>query len=128
FAGLESGVYPIRFRSHFVQKLLIPWNVCTARRTDLHERETPGVSRIHLYEALNTAETLQNSFGVVDAIHSHTQQRSLYLQFFAQLGAFFSGAPPFLARLPVGKSHANGIWPHPGYVPLPVNGEAVPFG
>jgi hypothetical protein len=77
FAGLEPRVDPLSLCRHLIQKLLIPGNVRSAGRADLHKRESPLISGIHFDEPLDPAKSFQNTLCVIHAVDTHAQERSL---------------------------------------------------
>src|SRR5260370_27096493 len=103
--------------------------MCRAAGTeDLHETEPLLVSGVELEKTLESAEALEDSLGVVNAIDTHSEERGLDTHLGAKRGAFFAGAARFADRVRIlRKRHADGIGAHPRDVALPVHGEAVPL-
>jgi len=59
---------------HFFDELTVARNLRPAGRSDLHKTETPLVDRIQFQESLDAPKSLDNSFRVVDAVHSHAHK------------------------------------------------------
>src|SRR5579871_6197314 len=81
---LETGVDSLCFSDHFVEELLIARNIRTAGSRDFDERKAAMIRRMKFEKALDTAETLQNAFGVIDAVDAHTEERSFHAEFGAK--------------------------------------------
>ena len=86
-AGLKTRIDTVSFSADFVQKFLVAVDMSAAWSADLHEGESPLISRIQLQKALDTAEALKNPLGVVDAVDSNAEQGRFYPQLLAQCGA-----------------------------------------
>src|SRR5713226_6670701 len=125
---LKTKVDAFGFGAHFLQKQAITLDGRAARRANLNEGEAAMKRGIQFQETLNAAETLENSLGVVDAVHSDTQERSFDAQLGAESRALLPGASRLFRRCAVFRErHANGIRAHARNVALAVHGEAVPF-
>src|SRR5712692_9593254 len=96
---LEARIDAVRFGANFVEEILVALNVRAAGRADLRESEPLLVGGVELEEALEGAEALQDSLGVVHAIDSHSEERGLDVHFGAERGAFFAGVARFAGRL-----------------------------
>src|SRR4029077_4507191 len=87
---------------------MIARNVCAAGRADLNECELPNIGRPAFKEPLDAAEPLDNSFGVVDAVHSDAHKTRFDPQIFQKCRTPDSQrnrlAPP---RLAFAEIHAN---------------------
>src|SRR5260370_33157046 len=125
---LKTKVDPFRFRAHFLQKQAITLDGRAAGRANLHEGEAAMKRGIQFQETLNAAETFENSLGVIDAVHSDTQERSFDAQLGAQRRALFPGASRLLRGGALSREpHANGIPPPAPNVALPDSPAAAPF-
>ena len=85
--GLHRSPH-LGFALDFRHEILVPLNVGTAGRANLDERELLPVRRLLFQKPLDSAEPLWNSFRVVDAIDTHTQEGSLDAQVAEQCGSF----------------------------------------
>src|SRR6266568_3276676 len=85
--GLETPVDTLRFRLHFCLQIVIALDVCTAWRSDLHEREDALITRILLEETFDREKALENTLGVIEAINADTHQSRFYSQRFQKSAA-----------------------------------------
>src|SRR4029077_7736300 len=76
--GVKLGINAFRFRAHLVQEILVPFNIGSARSTDLHQGKSSLKGWILFKEPLNRSESFQNSFCVIHTVHTHAEKRSLY--------------------------------------------------
>src|SRR5688572_21950647 len=61
-------------RIDLIFEILILADTRTTRHADLHEDQTLPVLRILRQQAIQGAESLENSLGVVDAVDAHTHK------------------------------------------------------
>src|SRR4029077_13332174 len=86
------------------------------------------IRRIQFQKMLDPAKTLQNSLGVVHAIHADTHYGSFDAELLAQSTAFLAGVALRIVRTCIfWKRNADWIGPHSRNVILTIDGEAVPF-
>src|SRR6202035_2777794 len=114
---------------HLLEKLLIAGDVGTAGRADLNKAETLEISGIIFEETLNSAEALENSFGVIHAIHADAEERGLDAELFAEGGTLLARRTKRMRCFPVQRCcNADGIWTDASDPALAVDFEAIPIG
>ncbi len=96
---LEARVDAFGFHADFVEEIFVALDVRAAGRADLHERESLLVRGVQLEKALQSAKTFQDSLGVVNAIDTHAEKRSLNSHLGAEGGAFFARIARFVGRM-----------------------------
>ncbi len=73
-SDLKTPVDALGFRFHLGQQVVIALDVRAAGRSDLHKGKFALIGRIFFEEALDREKTLQDSFGVVDAIYADPEE------------------------------------------------------
>ena len=71
--GLEARVDAVGFGAYFVEELAVTRNIGAAGRADLNKGEAALIAGVEFEKVLDAAETLDDSFGVIDAIYADAQ-------------------------------------------------------
>ena len=85
--ALKARVDALGFGFHFVEKILIALDVGAAGRAELDEGEAARRTADIFEEALDAAETLEYSLGVVDAVHAEAEENRVRAGGFENRGA-----------------------------------------
>src|SRR5258708_21858779 len=127
-ARVEARIDALAFGGDRVEQCLVALDLCADRRADLHEQKARVICAIQCQKMFDPAEALENSLGVIDAIHADTHHGSFDAELFAQGSAFLAGISLGFVRACVfRKRHADRIGPHSRDVALTIDGEAVPL-
>src|SRR5215475_5460380 len=82
--GVEPPVDPLCFRLHLRQKVVIALDVRAARSADLRKAELSLVTGVTIEKSLDRQKPLQNTFGVVHAVHAHAQVERFHAKLFEE--------------------------------------------
>src|SRR5579859_612400 len=127
--GLKARVDAVGFDAHFLEKLAVAGNVGAAGSANLDKTEAPKIGGIIFEKAFDSAEALENPFGVINAIHTDTEKGRFDAKLFAESGALFTRRTMRVWRFPVQRSrHADGIRTDTGDAALAINFKAIPIG
>src|SRR5579864_2208319 len=80
FVFLKSPVDPSCFHLDFRFEIVISLKMTAARGSNLHKCELPLIARIFFKKSFHCKEPLQNSFGVVESVYTHSQKQPLNVQ------------------------------------------------
>src|SRR6516225_12269834 len=100
-AHLKARIDAFGFGDHFLDKLPVAGDVRAARCSNLYKREPLLVGGVQLQEALDGMKTLQDSLGIVNAVHTHAEKRRLNSEFGARRRAFFRGTHVPIRCVPI---------------------------
>src|SRR5579864_2905376 len=89
--GLEMTVDSFGLHLHLIHELLVAPDMGAAGSAYLHKSEFALVGRIPLKKSFNGQKTFQDALGIVHAVHSHTQAKSIYAELPEQRVAFGHG-------------------------------------
>src|SRR5579872_4866458 len=121
-SDVEPAVDALRFLFHFRHQILVPLDLGPARGADLDKGQVPLVGRIPIKKLFDRAESLENSFCVIDTVNAHAEEGRLNSQAPQQWRSAAAGQFSAARALPA-KVDADRKGSHCREVLLAIDGE-----